>query len=66
MCEFLNQMAKQNKVNIPSGMGGLTRYFDDYTTKIELKPGHVIVLAAVIMVIVILLHIQGYGLLGLN
>jgi preprotein translocase subunit Sec61beta len=59
-------MAKSNKVNLPSGMGGLTRYFDDYTSKIEMKPGHVIVLAAIVMILVIFLHIQGFSLLGLN
>jgi preprotein translocase subunit Sec61beta len=59
-------MAKSNKVNLPSGMGGLTRYFDDYTSKIELKPGHVVILAVVIMILVILLHLQGAALLGLG
>jgi len=59
-------MARQNKVNLPSGMGGLTRYFDDYTSNIELKPGHVIIMAAVVMVLVILLHLQGYALLGIQ
>ncbi|MBU2560882.1 MAG: preprotein translocase subunit Sec61beta [Nanoarchaeota archaeon] len=59
-------MARQNKVNLPSGMGGLTRYFDDYTSNIEFKPGHIIILAVIIMVLVIFLHIQGYALLGLG
>ncbi|MBW2997200.1 preprotein translocase subunit Sec61beta [Candidatus Woesearchaeota archaeon] len=59
-------MAKPGKVNLPSGMGGLTRYFDDYTSNIELKPGHIIIMAAVIVVLVILLHLQGNALLGLG
>jgi preprotein translocase subunit Sec61beta len=58
-------MAKE-RMNIPSGMGGLTRYFDDYSSNIELKPGHVIILAVVIMVLIILLHLQGGSLLGLQ
>jgi len=58
-------MAK-DKVSLPSGMGGLTRYFDDYSSNIELKPGHVIILAVVIAVIVLLLHMQGNALLGLG
>ena len=53
-------------MNLPSGMGGLTRYFDDYTSNIELKPGHVIILAVIIMVIIIFLHMQGNSLLGLG
>lgn len=59
-------MSKQNKVNLPSGMGGLTRYFDDYTSNIELKPGHVVILCIIIMVLVIFLHLQGGSLLGLG
>jgi preprotein translocase subunit Sec61beta len=59
-------MAKQDKVNLPSGMGGLTRYFDDYTSNIELKPGHVIILSVIIMAIIIFLHLQGSSLLGLG
>ena len=59
-------MAKPGKVNLPSGMGGLTRYFDDYTSNIELKPGHVIILSAIVMILVIILHLQGNSLLGLG
>jgi preprotein translocase subunit Sec61beta len=59
-------MAKQDKVNLPSGMGGLTRYFDDYSSNIELKPGHVIIIAVIVMAIIIFLHLQGSSLLGLG
>jgi preprotein translocase subunit Sec61beta len=58
-------MAKSNKVSMPSGMGGLTRYFDDYSSNVELKPGHVIILAIIVMVLIIILHIQGSALLGI-
>jgi len=44
---------------MPSGQGGLTRYFDEYKSKIEFSPAAVIVLAVVIMMIVILLHYFG-------
>ena len=49
-------MADQ-RVNLPSGIGGLVRYFDDYKSKIEFKPEHL--LAAIVLVIVseILLHV---------
>jgi len=43
----------------------LTRYFDDYKSKIEFRPGHVIVFSILIMVIVILMHIYAGGFLGL-
>ena len=50
-------MADEGRVNIPSGMGGLVRYFDDYKSKIEIKPE--VVVGAIIIVIVaeILLNI---------
>ena len=46
-----------NKIQMPSGMGGLVRYFDDYKSKIEFAPEHL--LAAIVLVIVaeILLHV---------
>ena len=46
-------------------MGGLTRYFDDYDSKVELKPGHIVILCIVVMIIVILLHIYGFAFMGL-
>ena len=59
-------MAKTNKINMPSGMGGLTRYFDDYTSNFVFKPGHVIIMVVVVIVIIILLHLQGGSILGLG
>ncbi len=56
-------MAK-NKVNLPQSTAGITRYFDDYKSSIEFKPGHIIVLAVVVMIIVIALNIWGASLFG--
>ena len=42
---------------MPSGMGGLVRYFDDYKSKIEFKPEIVIVAIIVVIIAEILLHI---------
>lgn len=33
-----------DQISMPSGMGGLTRYFDEFQSKIQLKPVHVIIL----------------------
>ena len=55
----------QNKISLPSGSGGLVRYFDEYKSKIEFKPGHIIVLCIAIIVIMLLLYNFGKGLLGL-
>ncbi len=55
----------RDRIQMPSGMGGLVRYFDDYKSKIEFKPGHIILIAVIIMAIIIILHSQGYSWLGL-
>ena len=57
-------MAKDNKIRMPSGQGGLTRYFDEYHSKITLTPGSVIVLCVVVALIVIILHYVGGALLS--
>lgn len=53
-----------DKVSMPSSQGGLIRYFEDYKSKISLKPGHVIVLVIVVMVLIIILHLYGNRFLG--
>ena len=58
-------MAKDNKVNMPSGSSGLMRYFDsDYPSKIRLKAGHVIVISVLIILILLLLHGTGGRFIG--
>ena len=49
---------------MPSSMGGLVRYFEEYKSKFSFKPGHVIVLVIAVIIIVIILHIYGRALLG--
>ncbi|MBD3361921.1 preprotein translocase subunit Sec61beta [Candidatus Woesearchaeota archaeon] len=58
-------MAK-DKVNMPASTAGLTRYFDDVKSKLEFKPGHVIIMAIIIMLITIILHMYGSSLIGLG
>lgn len=58
-------MARNNKIQMPSGGGGLIRYFDDYKSKIEFKPGHVLVLIALVAILIILLHAYGNAWLGI-
>ena len=53
------------KINMPSGMGGLTRYFDEYKSNISFKPGHVIIVCIAIIVIMIILHLQGKAWFGI-
>ena len=52
-------MAKNDKVQMPSSMGGIVRYYDDYKSKIQIRPGHVVLLAILVMIIEILLHTFG-------
>jgi len=53
-----------DKIQMPSGMGGLVRYFDEYKSKISFKPGHIIILVVAVIIIVIILHVYGRALLG--
>ena len=59
------QMAK-DKIQMPVSTAGITRYFEDYKSKIEFKPGHVIILSIIVMLIVIILHIWGTKALGIG
>jgi len=58
-------MARDNKISLPSSGGGLIRYFDEYKSKINFKPGHIIVLVVIIIIIEIILYTWGYGFLGI-
>lgn len=42
-------MAQDNSVNLPGGFGGLTRYTEEYTSFINLKPTHVVVFIILIV-----------------
>lgn len=58
-------MARDEKIQMPSGVGGLVRYFDDYKSKITFKPMHVIIVAVIVMIIVLILNKYGLVWLGL-
>jgi len=48
-------MAEDGKISMPSGMGGLMRYFDEYKSKIQMKPAYVIALVAILIALVVLI-----------
>lgn len=56
-------MAEQ-RFRMPSGTGGLVRYFDDYKSKIAFQPLHVVVFIILIILLTILLHVFGITFLG--
>ena len=43
--------------NLPGGFGGLTRYNEEYRSKINLSPGHVVGYVLSIIAFIILLRI---------
>tara|TARA_Y100000310_G_C20530036_1_gene737956 strand:+ start:721 stop:876 length:156 start_codon:yes stop_codon:yes gene_type:complete len=49
----------QDKIQMPQSGGGLVRYFDDYHTKIEIKPTTVIWMIVAVILIETFLHILG-------
>ncbi len=57
-------MAK-DKIRMPSSMGGLVSYNEEYHSKLIFKPAYVIVFCIIIMIIAITLHIYGNAWLGL-
>jgi preprotein translocase subunit Sec61beta len=58
-------MADKDRVSMPASTAGLTRYFDDYRSKIEVKPAYIIVIAVAVMLVIVLLNAYGNALLGL-
>jgi len=53
-----------DKIQMPSSQGGLVRYFDEYKSKIEISPIHVIVLIVIVIILEFLLHAFGKGLVS--
>ena len=48
-----------NQIRLPSGQGGLVRYFEESKSRIELSPTTVIIICVAIIALVILLHSVG-------
>ena len=46
----------QDRISMPSGMGGLVRYFDDAKSKIQFKPEHIVIFIVIVIIAEILLH----------
>jgi len=54
----------EDKIRLPSSMGGLVSYTSEYDSKIQFKPAYVIVFCVVVVLIAIILHIYAGALLG--
>lgn len=58
-------MARDNRIQMPSGIGGLVRYFDEYKSSISIKPGHILIAIGLVIVLMILLNMFGSAWLGI-
>ena len=58
-------MADDNRISLPSGMGGLMRYNDEFDSKLKLKPGSVIVIAVILIILILALHVWGDSIFGI-
>lgn len=45
-----------NKIQMPSGMGGLVRYFDDYKSKLEIPNNFFIGFVIFVVIVYLFLH----------
>ncbi len=55
----------QDKITMPTSTAGITRYFEDYKSKVTSKPGHIIILTLLVIVIIVILHMYGKTWLGI-
>lgn len=61
---FMNKKAQKGNIRLPASTGGLMRYFDDYKSKVQVRPDHVIIITILIIVFVLLLHVFGKSWFG--
>ncbi|MBI4146613.1 preprotein translocase subunit Sec61beta [Candidatus Woesearchaeota archaeon] len=55
-------MAKET-TRMPMSTAGLTSFSEEYHSKIEIKPGHVIIVSVIVILVTAALHLWGTGLL---
>jgi preprotein translocase subunit Sec61beta len=54
-----------DRIRLPSGSGGITRYFDQDQSKLLFSPGIVIVLVVIVIIVEIILHVMGSARFGI-
>jgi preprotein translocase subunit Sec61beta len=55
-----------DKVRMPSSTAGITSYYDEFKGKFVFKPGHIVIMVVIVILIEIFLHLQGYSLIGIT
>ena len=48
-----------NKINLPSSGGGLINYFNEFKSKVQIKPMYIMVVIAIFVVVEIYLYKTG-------
>jgi len=49
----------QEQTRMPMSTAGLTSFYEEYRSSIEIKPGHVIIFGVVIILVIAALHVFG-------
>ena len=52
-------MSRKEKQQLPNSGAGITRYFDDYKSRINFKPKYILLLVVIVIIIEVFLHING-------
>jgi len=52
------------RISMPAGVGGIVRYFEEYKSKLVIKPGYVILFALLVILGAFFLHLFGKTILG--
>lgn len=50
----------QDKIQMPMSSGGLVNYSDEYKSKMQFKPIHVVILIVIIIIVEFFLHKSGW------
>ncbi len=58
-------MAQDNKIQMPSSMGGLVRYTDEAASKWQISPGSIIIMCLAVIIVLILLNAYGKAIFGI-
>jgi preprotein translocase subunit Sec61beta len=54
-----------DRIRLPSSMGGLVSYTSEYDSKIQFRPAYVIVFCIIVILIAVFLHLYASAILGI-
>ena len=55
-----------DKIQMPASTAGITRFFDEYHSKVSFKPGLIVILALLVIAVEIVLYVYGNQFFGLT